>query len=92
MHNADRWFIISTIRHEGVCLLFPKTYFDKDTCIACGACYSTCPDVYESDDDGYAFVKLEGGLEGFVEVPEEFLSDALDAKDGCPTESVKWED
>jgi len=70
----------------------PKTYVDKDTCIACGACYSTCPDVYESDDDGYAFVKLPGGLDGYVEVPEEFVSDALDAKDGCPTESVKWED
>ncbi|BAU28768.1 ferredoxin [Aneurinibacillus soli] len=69
-----------------------KTYVDQETCIACEACYSTCPGVYESDDDGYSFVKLPGGLKDFVEVPKEFVSKAMSARDECPTESIRWID
>ncbi|MDI3256411.1 MAG: ferredoxin [Kyrpidia sp.] len=68
----------------------PKTWVDRETCIACGACVSACPDVYECDEDGFAFVKLPGGREGAVEIPEEYVDDARDAFEGCPSESVKW--
>jgi len=30
---------------------------DKKKCIKCGACVSTCPEVFEMDDEGKAKVK-----------------------------------
>ncbi len=30
---------------------------DKAKCIGCGACVSTCPEVFEMDDEGKAKVK-----------------------------------
>ncbi len=32
----------------------PKAHVDKDTCIGCGLCVGTRPDVFEFDDDGKA--------------------------------------
>ena len=31
-----------------------KAVVDKDTCIGCGLCIATEPDVFEMDDDGKA--------------------------------------
>jgi len=30
---------------------------DKDKCIGCGACASTCPEVFEMSDNGKAQIK-----------------------------------
>ena len=35
------------------------TIVDKETCIACGACGATAPDIYVYDDEGVAFVILD---------------------------------
>ncbi len=32
---------------------------DKDTCIGCGLCASTCSEVFEMNDDGKAQVKSD---------------------------------
>ncbi|WP_240375947.1 ferredoxin [Bacillus piscicola] len=64
------------------------TIVDQDTCIACGACGETAPDIYEYDEEGLSFVILDDN-EGTVEVPEELLEDLEDAFEGCPTESIK---
>jgi len=32
---------------------------DKNTCIGCGACASTCPEVFEMGDDGKSHVKAK---------------------------------
>ena len=32
---------------------------NKETCIGCGACVSTCPEVFEMGDDGKAKVKAQ---------------------------------
>ncbi|MGL4819369.1 MAG: ferredoxin [Bacilli bacterium] len=64
------------------------TIVDKDTCIACGACGATAPDLYDYDDEGLAFVTLDDNT-GVVEVPEELYEDMLDAQEGCPTDSIK---
>lgn len=70
---------------------FMRTWVDKDTCIACGACGATAPDVYDYDEDGIAYVILDDNT-GTAEVPEELHEDVLDAQEGCPTDSIKVEE
>jgi ferredoxin len=66
------------------------TWVDKETCIACGACGAAAPDIYDYDAEGYAEV-IYGGDDnkGITEIPEDLYDDLADAKDQCPTESIK---
>ncbi|MGN8647100.1 ferredoxin [Gracilibacillus sp. HCP3S3_G5_1] len=64
------------------------TWIDKETCIACGVCGATAPDLFDYDDEGVAYSKLDNN-KGEREVPTEWEEDLLDAHEGCPTESVK---
>ena len=59
-----------------------KLKVDKDLCIGCGACQATAPDVFELKDDGLAECISN-------EINEEIMEDAMDAKDGCPTDAIK---
>lgn len=59
-----------------------KLYVDPDLCIACGACISLCPRVYDWNDDGVAHVIVD-------EISEDLQEDAVDAMDSCPTEAIK---
>ncbi len=68
-----------------------RTWVDKDTCIACGACSAAAPDVFDYDEEGIAYVILDDN-KGTAIVPEEFRDDVWDALDGCPTESIKVEE
>jgi ferredoxin len=69
------------------------TIVDKDTCIACGACGAAAPDIFDYDDDGLAETILPGDENrGVIPVPEELWEDLEDAKDGCPTDSIKVAD
>ncbi|MCQ2010068.1 MAG: ferredoxin [Sporolactobacillus sp.] len=67
------------------------TIVDKETCIACGACAATAPDLYDYDDEGIAFALLDDN-KGNTAVPEELLEDLVDAYEGCPTESIRISD
>lgn len=70
----------------------PKyTIVDKETCIACGACGASAPDIFDYDDEGISYVILDEN-EGTAEVPEDLHDDLLDAMDGCPTDSIKVAD
>jgi ferredoxin len=70
----------------------PKfTIVDQETCIACGACGASAPDIFDYDDEGFAFVILDGN-KGTAEVPEYLHDDLEDAFDGCPTDSIKMAD
>ncbi|MCO7176626.1 ferredoxin [Sporolactobacillus kofuensis] len=60
---------------------------NKDTCIACGACAATAPDLFDYDDEGLAFTLLDQNT-GNAAVPDELLEDLVDAYEGCPTESI----
>jgi len=60
---------------------------NKETCIACGACGCAAPNIFDYDDDGTSYVKLDKN-QGTAEIPEDFLEDVEDACDGCPTESI----
>ncbi len=67
------------------------TIVDQETCIACGACGATAPDIYDYNDEGIAFVSLDDN-QGIVEIPDILVDDMMDAKDGCPTDSIKVAD
>ncbi len=59
-----------------------KAEVDQDLCISCGLCVSTCPEVFDWNDDD----KAEAG-----EVTEEHEDATQEAADGCPTEAIKVE-
>jgi ferredoxin len=67
------------------------TWVDKDTCIACGACGATAPDVYDYDDEGLAFNKIDDNS-NTAEIPDILFDDVRDAAEGCPTDSIKVEE
>jgi len=60
-----------------------KVTVDKDTCIACGTCMETCPDVFESDDELKSQVKKGAKLN---------LPCVQQAANDCPVEAIKVED
>jgi ferredoxin len=64
------------------------TIVDKDTCIACGACGASAPDIYDYDDEGLAYVILDDNS-GTAEVPDILEEDLEDAFEGCPTDSIR---
>lgn len=64
---------------------------DQETCIACGACGATAPDIFDYDDEGIAFVMIDRNA-GTAVIPEALEEDTLDAHDGCPTDSIKISD
>ncbi|GLY09495.1 ferredoxin [Pseudobacillus badius] len=64
------------------------TIVDQETCIACGACGATAPDLFDYDSEGLAFASLDDN-EGAAKVPAELEMDLEDALDGCPTDSIK---
>lgn len=69
------------------------TWVDKETCIACGACGASAPDIFDYDDEGLAEVIYDGdGNTGTTEIPEDLYDDLQDALDGCPTDSIKVSD
>ncbi|RAP77976.1 ferredoxin [Paenibacillus montanisoli] len=69
------------------------TWVEKDTCIACGACGATAPDIYDYDDEGLAEVIYgNDGNHGNTEIPSDLYDDLQDAADGCPTDSIKIAD
>ena len=61
---------------------------DQETCIACGACGATAPDMFDYDDESIAYVVIDQNT-GTAVIPETMEEDVIDAHDGCPTDSIK---
>ena len=58
-----------------------KAIVNQDTCIGCGLCAATCPDVYYMGDDGLA--KTDES-----EIAADNEADAESARDGCPVDAI----
>ncbi|SET89317.1 ferredoxin [Salinibacillus kushneri] len=70
----------------------PKyTIVDRETCIACGACGATAPEIYDYDEEGLSFCLLDNN-KGISKVPVDLIEDLEDAHDGCPTDSIRIAD
>lgn len=61
-----------------------KAEIDRDGCISCGICASTCPEVFRMGEDGPAEVYVD-------EVPEEAEETAKEASDSCPVSVITVE-
>ena len=64
------------------------TRIDQSTCIACGSCGASVPEIFDYNDEGIAYVILDNNA-GCQEVSEDLYDDLEDAMDGCPTDSIK---
>ncbi|NLL39866.1 MAG: ferredoxin [Clostridiales bacterium] len=61
-----------------------KAYVDKEGCISCGLCVEICPDVFQFDEDGVAYVVSDP-------VPEDCEDCAVEAQENCPVSVIKVE-
>lgn len=64
---------------------------DQEACIACGICYDTCPDVYESDEDGNSRLVEDYSTddERTGEVPEKLADCAEEGMEQCPVDAIE---
>jgi ferredoxin len=61
-----------------------KVTVDEETCIGCGLCAETCPEVFEMNDDK-ALVNVD-------EVPEDVMEICKEATENCPVEAIQMEE
>lgn len=59
-----------------------KAKVNKNSCIGCGACVATCPEVFDFGDDGLAEAKVN-------EVSKENEEAVIEAEEGCPTSAIE---
>jgi ferredoxin len=61
-----------------------RAIVDEETCIGCGLCAETCPEVFEMNDEKVR-VKVD-------EVPEEVADTCREAAEDCPVEAIQIEE
>ena len=57
-----------------------RAVVDKDTCISCGLCVSTEPEVFEFDDDGMAVA-----VSDTTEENKDMVQQCIDS---CPVDAI----
>jgi len=61
-----------------------RAYVDQDTCIGCGLCAATCPEVFELNDDGKA--------QAVADTTDDNRDAVMEAIDGCPVSAIREEE
>jgi len=61
-----------------------RVVVDEETCIGCGLCAETCPEVFEMNDDK---AKVKVG-----EVPKNVAESCREAVENCPVEAIQMEE
>lgn len=73
-----------------------KVTIDRAECISCGACYASCPEVFEeNEDDLYSQIVKEHRVDddpAIGQAPEELRDCVEDAVYGCPVEIIHIEE
>ena len=60
-----------------------RIQLDREKCQGHGRCYALAPELFDSDDEGYSVLKVEG------DVPPELERDARLAADNCPEFAIE---
>lgn len=60
-----------------------RIVFDQAKCQGHGRCYALAPELFDSDDEGYAVVTVPGDL------PPHLEDSALLAADNCPELAIE---
>jgi ferredoxin len=60
-----------------------RVIIDEETCIGCGLCAETCPEVFEMKDD-IATAKMD-------EVSDDLTDACREAAEECPVEAIQVE-
>ena len=58
-----------------------KAAVDPDKCQGHARCWEICPEVFELDDEGHAFVQVG-------EIPAELEAKATEAANNCPERAI----
>ena len=61
-----------------------RAYVDQETCIGCGVCVATCPEVFEMNEDGKAVATAD--------TTDENRACVMDAIDACPVTAIREEE
>ncbi len=61
-----------------------RVVVDEETCIGCGLCSETCPEVFEMNNDKARVI--------VDEVPEEVMESCKEAVENCPVEAIEMEE
>ncbi|MDY0058265.1 MAG: ferredoxin [Myxococcota bacterium] len=61
-----------------------RAFVDADTCTACGLCEETCPEVFALGDTAAEVIADP--------VPADAEDCVVEAADGCPSESITYEE
>ena len=65
-----------------------KIVFDRAKCQGHGRCYALAPTVFDTDDEGYAVLLIDGA----ADVPPELEGAARLAADNCPEYAIAIEE
>ncbi|MCD2255217.1 ferredoxin [Agrilactobacillus fermenti] len=63
----------------------------RPECIACGICQLQAPDIFDYDNEGIAYSKLDQN-KGQRAIPNELMSQFKQAYQKCPTGAIKRRD
>ena len=61
-----------------------RAYVDQDTCIGCGLCTNTAPEVFELNEEGKA--------QAVADITAKNRESVMEAIAGCPVEAIQGEE